>query len=257
MASLYHATGIVLSRRDRGEADRWYSVLTEEFGKIEVLARGGHKMLAKLTPHLEMPAVVNFHVVNGRQYDTLAGTNRVQSFPNIYGDLNRLVLIQNALHLTDLATRPNDPEQNFLKMVKSLLEVVDQATEITSERASFLLGSYALKLMSLIGYHPELSRCLSCKLTISPGSYRWHALKGGVVCHGCVDRDNEQWFAARLMSDEALKLVRFGLSEPFEAQMRPRLVADHHLEFHEAVESLMISHFPIIPANSLRAACTF
>lgn len=257
MATLYHTTGIVLSRRDRGEADRWYSVLTREHGKVEMLARGGHKILAKLTPHLEMPAVVHFLVVNGRQYDTIAGTNRMQAFPNVYTDLTCLNLVQTALYLTDIGMRPNEPEPNLVNLVENLLTTVNDAPAITRERAGFLLGAYALKLLSVIGYRPELVRCLACKTGIAPGSYRWHALKGGVVCRDCVERDQEQWFAARAMTDEALKLIRFSLSEPFPNQLRPQLSADHLAEFHDAVESLMISHFPVIPAKSLRSACVF
>lgn len=255
MASLYHATGIVLSRRDHREADRWYSVFTEEHGKIELLARGGHKMLAKLTPHLELPAIVDFHIVNGKQFDTVAGTDRLRAFSSGYTDLSRLMLMQNALHLTDIGTRPYERDLELYALLVHWLETVNDAPSMTGERAGFLFGSYALKLLSVIGYRPELSRCLACKTAIEPGSYRWHALKGGVVCRGCVDRDNQQWFAARALSDEALKLIRFGLAEPFASQLRPLLPAELLTEFHEAVESLMISHFPVIPANSLRASC--
>ena len=73
MSLLYQTTGIVLSRRDHKEVDRWYSVYTPDKGKVEFLARGGHKPLAKLTPHLEMAAVVDLLLVHGRAYQILAG----------------------------------------------------------------------------------------------------------------------------------------------------------------------------------------
>lgn len=257
MANLYHATGIALSRRDHREADRWYSILTREHGKIELLARGGHKVLAKLTPHLEMPAVVDFHVVRGRQFDTIAGTDRRRAFPSTYADLPRLLLAHNALQLTDIGTRPDEPDARLFDLLVGWFEAVEAAPSVTPERAGFLLGGYALRLLSAIGYRPELTRCLACKRPVEPGGYRWHAVKGGVACRGCVERDQEQWFAARVLSDDALKLIRFGLDAPFPELFRPRLAADRLLEYHEAVESLMVSHFPVIPANSLRAACAF
>ncbi|MEI6510652.1 MAG: DNA repair protein RecO [Candidatus Uhrbacteria bacterium] len=256
MATLYNTTGIVLSRRDRGEADRWYSVLTREHGKIELLARGGHKMLAKLTPHLEMPAVIDFHVVNGRQFNTVAGTDRRVAFPGLYADVSRLLLVRNALYLVDIATRQEEADPTLYAIVLAWLAAIDAAPSVSSDRAGFLLAGFALKLLAAIGYRPEVSRCLDCKTTIVAGQYRWHALKGGVVCSPCVTRDNRQWFAARAISDDTLKLLRFGLSEPFESHLRPLLPVVALNEFHEAVEGLMISHFPVIPANSLRAACS-
>lgn len=256
MSFLYHTTGIVLSRRDHKEVDRWYSVYTSEHGKVEFLARGGHKPLAKLTPHLEMVAVVDLLLVQGRAYQTVAGVERRQNYRHIYTDLPRLMLAQNALHLVDIGTRADETDPHIYKLLEQWLDFLNDEVVISRERAGFLLGAFSLKLLSLVGYRPELTRCLGCRRAIESGSYQWHGLKGGVVCTNCTTRDQEAWFAARPMTDEALKLVRFGLEEPFGDHLRPRLSAQGLLSFHEAVESLMISHFPVIPASSLRAACS-
>ena len=256
MSVLYHTTGIVLSRRDHREVDRWYSVYTQAHGKVEFLARGGHKPLAKLTPHLEMVAVVDLMLVHGRAYQLVAGVERRQAFARIYEDLPRLVLAQNALHLVDIGTRADETDPEIYALIQQWLEFLNGEVSLTRERAGFLLGAFSLKLLSLVGYRPQLSGCLGCRQGITPGLYQWHGLKGGVVCTHCTQTDQETWFAARPMTDEALKLVRFGLEESFVEHLRPHLKADDLLGFHEAVESLMISHFPVIPASSLRAACS-
>jgi DNA repair protein RecO (recombination protein O) len=256
MAFLYHTTGIVLSRRDHKEVDRWYSVYTQEHGKIEFLARGGHKPLAKLTPHLEMMAVVDLLLVQGRAYQTVAGVERRQGYTHIYNDLPRLVLAKNALHLVDIGTRADETDPHIYGLLAHWLEFLNGDVAISRERAGFLLGAFSLKLLALVGYRPELNRCLGCRQTIFPGAYQWHGLKGGLVCTPCAFIDQETWFAARPMTDEALKLVRFGLEEGFASHLRPHLRSEDLTGFHEAVESLMISHFPVIPASSLRAACS-
>ncbi len=256
MAVLYRTEGVVLSSRDHREADRWYSVLTREHGKIEVLGRGARKPLAKLAPHLEMPAELELLVVRGRSHDTVAGVERRRAFSRVAGDLSRLLLAGNALHMVDIGTRPNERDPILYGEVLRWLTFLDDSPPVSPERSGYLLGSFALKLMAVIGYRPEVNRCLGCTAAVAPGSYRWHALKGGVVCRPCVERDREQWFAARPMDDDALKLVRFALAERFEDQLRPHLPGQALAAFHETVESLIISHFPTIPANSLRAACT-
>ncbi len=255
MSLLYNTTGIVLSRHDHKEVDRWYSVYTAEHGKVEFLARGGHKPLAKLTPHLEMVAVVDLLLVQGRAYQTVAGVERRRGFRRVYDDLSRLVLAQNALHLVDIGTRADESDPHIYELIEQWLGFLDSDTALSRERAGFLLGAFSLKLLSFVGYRPELNRCLGCRQRITPGSYQWHGLKGGVVCTSCVTIDQETWFAARPMTDEALKLVRFGLEEEFDSHLRPHLKGEDLAGFHEAIESLMISHFPIIPASSLRGAC--
>ncbi len=255
MSVLFETTGIVLSWRAYKEHDRWYSAFTKEQGKIEFVARGGQKALAKLTPHLEMTAETNLLVVSGRQYYTVAGVDRLRAFPEIYNDLTRTSLAQSALALVDMGTRAHEADQDIYDLLLTWLQFLNQTTIISAERAGFLLTSFTLKFLSLIGYHPELHDCLACRKIISAGLFRWHALKGGVVCLNCVGEDSQQWFAARPMKDEALKLLRFSLQQDFASQLKPHLLADTLLSFHEAVESLLVAHFPVIPAASIREAC--
>ncbi len=255
MSATYAATGIVLAWSDHWEADRRYSLFTREYGKIEALARGSHKPLAKLSPHLEMPAELQIMFARGRQYELIIGVNRMKAFPTVCKDLSRLLLARNALHLVDIGLKPHEPDPVLYDVLMRWLAFLDVNPSFTSERSGFLLASFALKLLSIIGYRPQLTHCLSCKSILVPGAYRWHALKGGVVCRSCTEREQEQWFASRAMTDEALKLLRYAMENDFASQLRLHLSGTVLAEFHEAVESLIISHFPTIPANSLRAAC--
>ncbi|MBI4713918.1 DNA repair protein RecO [Candidatus Uhrbacteria bacterium] len=256
MSSLYSTTAIILSRRDFRETDRWYTALTPEFGKIEFVARGGHKSLAKLTPHLEMISEVELLLVRGRQYQIVAGTERRRAFFGLHERLSQLTLARSALHLVDSATKPLESDSVLYELLEQWLEFLCCTESISNERAGFLLGSFTLKLMDVCGYRPELRLCVSCHRSIEQNSYLWHALRGGVVCESCTRTNQQAWFSARTISDEALKLVRFALHEPFSEQMRPRLESEHLESFHEVLESFIISHFPIIPAVSLRTACS-
>jgi DNA repair protein RecO (recombination protein O) len=253
--TLYRATGYVLSTRDHREADRWYSAFTREQGKIEFLARGGRKPLAKLTPHLESPGEVELLIVRGKSFDTIAGVERLRAFPNFSNDTNRRLVAENALRLLDLGTRAEEPDPILYEELGAWFETLEAAPEISDERGAYLLASFALKLLAMGGYRPELSHCLSCKQAVASRAFRWHALKGGVVCIDCADRDAEQWFAARPMADETLKLLRYALGESFRDQLRPYLPGETLASFHEAVESLIVGHFPVIPGSSLRGAC--
>ncbi len=47
------AEGIILEKREMGEADWKYVALTREMGKIEFVSRGGRKVLARLSGHIE------------------------------------------------------------------------------------------------------------------------------------------------------------------------------------------------------------
>lgn len=253
MSHLFHTTGIILSRRDHKEVDRWYSIFTKEHGKLEFLARGGHKPLAKLTPHLETNAEVDVLLVHGKQYLTIAGVERRQAF--FLNDVSTFLLAQNALSLVDEATKPYERDPILYQLIRDWLYFLSSFTSVSDERAGYLLGSFVLKLMAVNGYRPELQRCLCCHTQIASSDFAWHSLKGGVVCRACTNKAQEQWFAARRVDDEVLKLIRFALDEPFDSQTCPYLSANYLQGFHEILESFLVCHFSIIPAVSLRTAC--
>ncbi len=255
MSILYHTTGIVLSKRDWRESDRVYSVLTQEHGKIEMVARGARKPLAKLSPHLEFCAEVELLIVHGRVHETVAGVERKRSFVGLYDSLTKSLVAHHVLQLVDLGTHEREVDRFLYEEVKNFLIFLHKAPDLTSERAAFVLSAFALKLLSLLGYRPELNFCLQCLNQIKPGEFHWHALKGGVVCRACIEADKEQWFSARLLSDDVLKLMRFALSERFADLLRPRLSGEILDQYHEAVEALLVAHFPTIPATTLRVAC--
>ncbi|MBI4598686.1 DNA repair protein RecO [Candidatus Uhrbacteria bacterium] len=255
MATLYHATGLVLSRRPWREADRAYAVLTPEHGKIDVIGRGASKPLAKLSSHLELCAEVHLLLVQGRTYETVAGAEQIRTFPGIYGNLSTMTLAHQGLHLIDLGTRERQADPKLYARALEWLAFVETAGPCRAERAAFLLAAFALKLLDLLGYCPELSHCLGCRTAVLPDAYRWHPLKGGIVCDACLRRFPQEWFAARPLPNEALKLVRFGIQEPFSDLLRLHLPGPLLPPFHEAVESLMAAHFPTIPALSLHEAC--
>mgnify|MGYP002725685228 CR=1 FL=1 len=254
MATLTMTTGIILAKRDWREADRLYSVYTSDFGKLELIGRGARKPLAKLSPHLEFACVADFLVVHGKTMDTLASVERRQAFPGIYQDYVKTLLLHQALILLDKSIRARQKDSILFSFLHDWLIFLDTAPPLSHERAGFLFSVFALKLLSIFGHKPELTNCLSCTTPIGAGEYRWHALRGGVVCLPCTQKEADQWFAAREVDDDSLKLLRFALDNTFTDQLRPRLSGRVIASFHDCVESLLISHFPIIPAISLRAA---
>jgi len=190
MALLYQTTGIVLGWKNYAEADRWYSVLTEEFGKIEFRARGAHKTLAKLAPHLEMVAEVDLLLVNGRLYETVAGVERRRTFPQLYNDYSRLLLAKNSLYLTDFSTRPGQEDDGLYSFICGWLQFIELLPELSGERSAYLLAVFALRMLAKVGYEPELKQCLFCSGPVLPSkeSIAWYPLKGGVACINCTER---------------------------------------------------------------------
>lgn len=254
MSYTFRTNAIVLGSRDAYEADRYYSVLTQEHGKLELRARGARKIQAKLAAHLEPFALCDLMVVRGRYGDLVAGVERLEAYPSIRLDADKMSLALQTLHLVDIGTKPRQEDMVLFGEVHQWMRFLNGAPNISSERSAFISAGFMLKLLSTLGYRPELGRCVHCQKGIAPMSYMWHGLKGGVVCRDCTLRDPEQWFAARHIADDTLKLVRYAMKEDFESLLQLRLPGSLVPQFHDVVESLVVAHFPVIPAVSLRGS---
>ncbi len=83
-------TGIILSRLDYGEADRILTVLTPNYGKLSLLAKGVRRIKSKLAGGIELFSVSNITFIKGRgSLDSLVSTRLVKHYGIIVKDLDR------------------------------------------------------------------------------------------------------------------------------------------------------------------------
>jgi len=115
---IYTTEGIILKKRDVGEADRFFSVFTKDFGRIEVKARGVRYLKSKLRYCLSGDSILKITFVPTRnEYYRLVGAEELRLFKNtrsaeVLGLLERLIQGQQKdekiwKDLTRVVTVPN------------------------------------------------------------------------------------------------------------------------------------------------------
>ena len=83
----YKYTGIILGKRDIGEADRIYSIYTLEAGKIQAKAIGVRRLNAKLAGHLETATLAEIFVAKTRGIGKITGAAALNYFGGIKKNL--------------------------------------------------------------------------------------------------------------------------------------------------------------------------
>src|SRR5438552_5371684 len=68
----YRDRAVVLRKLDYGEADRIYTLLTREHGKVGAIAKGVRKTTSKLAHALGLYAHVDLLLAHGRTLDVVA-----------------------------------------------------------------------------------------------------------------------------------------------------------------------------------------
>ncbi len=234
---------IILSVYSTREVDRVYRALTPKYGKVEFTGRGGQKILAKLAPHLEPFAITDIEIVKGKRSNTIISVERKFAFNGIANDLQSRTLALSSLVLLDKYTNVGDQDEALYHMLSDWLTFLNAQKDLNQGRSIFLLGSFILRLIERLGYEIEFSRCLSCKKQVKENEYRWHPGRGGLVCRVC-SADAQDWFAAREISQEALKILRFARLSSYQDLLKLSLTGELIEAYAETVHNLVLTHIP-------------
>ncbi len=180
-ARAYKTRGIVLRARNLGEADKIFTLLTDERGKIDAVAKGIRRPKSQLAGRLEFvtEAVLTMH--RGRSLDVITSAEIARVHwtaivePGAFATAHAIVELVDAFCETDLAM----PE------IYLLLRGALRALAATSDPAS-LVPRFGLRLLGALGFAPESDACVHCAASFGAGLPAWADLEaGGLACERC------------------------------------------------------------------------
>ncbi|HEU4914012.1 MAG TPA: DNA repair protein RecO [Candidatus Saccharimonadales bacterium] len=145
-------TAIILGRTDYGEADRILSLLTPEYGKLSLLAKGVRRVKSKLAGGIELFSVSEITFIKGRgEVGTLVSTRLVKHYDRIVGDLNRTMLGYDLIKQLNRATE-DETEPAYFDVLRDTFEALNDV-DIPSDLVRFW---FAAQMLRLNGHAPNL-----------------------------------------------------------------------------------------------------
>ena len=145
-------SGIVLTHTNFGEAARILTVLTPDYGKRHLMAKGVRKVRSKLAGGIELFSVSNITFIPGRgDIDTLISTRLIRHYGHIVSDILRVQLGYELIKLLNRVTEDNLGGEYFV-----LLDEAFQALDdITIDDGLVRTWFYA-QLLRSSGHSPNL-----------------------------------------------------------------------------------------------------
>lgn len=177
---IYRTEGIVLGRLDYAEADRILTIYTPQRGKFRVIAKGARRAKSKLGPHLEFFNRTQLMLARGRELDTVTGAETLDAHLGLRTDLDAL---GHASHLAELLVRLTaDRQENeaAYDLLSGSLRLLSDGVEPFAVTRHFELA-----LLTLLGYRPELYRCVNCETELSATVNTLSHGRGGLLCPLC------------------------------------------------------------------------
>lgn len=191
--SLLRCEGVVLRVRDFGEADRILTILSDTDGKLDAVARGARRPRSRLVGVTQQFSRGRMLLFRGRNLDTLNTVELISSYPGLSSDVTRMAYASYVAELVDLMTGERQRNELLYALVVSTFEALDAGPA----DPDMVLRAFEIKFMSVSGFRPELSRCVSCGASEDEAS-SFGPEAGGLLCNRCrsVDAGNVRFSGA-------------------------------------------------------------
>jgi DNA repair protein RecO (recombination protein O) len=117
--------GIILSRTDYGEADRILTLLTPDYGKLRLLAKGVRRVKSKMAGGIELFSVSQIGFIKGRgDIGTLTSTRLEKHYRKIAKNFDRTMAGYDMIKRLDRATEEG-VEKEFFDILQRVFEALD------------------------------------------------------------------------------------------------------------------------------------
>jgi DNA repair protein RecO (recombination protein O) len=221
---LYRAEGIIVRRRNQGEADRVLTLCTP-LGKLDVIAKGARKVRSRKAGHIELFCRSSFVVARSRSsWDVVSQVETVGAHATLREDLLRGTHARYAVELFDRFFTEGEGGQAVFDLLDHTLTWLCEDGDL-----DLVARFYEQHLLGLAGFRPELFACVGehqgheKAISLQPREslkdddckqpYGFDPEHGGALCPDCYE--------ARKRRPEVMALSPHGLSFLQDCQRGP------------------------------------
>jgi len=232
----FKSEAVILQVTDYAEYDKIVSFYTKNYGRIRGIARGAKRSQRRFGGALEpfTHDEVTFFEKEGHGLARLEDCRIINTFPALGKDIKKIAYGNYLLELVNTLTPEREKHPEILTLLLHFLNLL-------SEQAARedILRIFEIRLTTLLGYQPQVLRCVSCgRDYILQETYRFSVKKGGILCSAC-HRENEAFPGlshgtirifqqAQQQSLEKLNRIHFSPASLGEG----KLILSRFLEYH-------------------------
>ncbi len=191
---LKEVEGIIIVERSYSETSKLLTILTREYGLINVMAKGAKKLSSSLRTSTLKLTYAKFNIQYKKdKISTLISATIVNPLKETKKDITKISYVSYILELSEQVSKEHYNDKLYDLMIAAILKIEDGYDPLS------IMNILELKYLDFLGVMPVIDGCAICGsktniLTLSASS-------GGFVCKNCYHND-------RIVSEKALKLIR-------------------------------------------------
>lgn len=220
MTTQYKTRAFVFRKSDRNEADRSFSVFTDNFGRLDVFAKSIRKITSKLRPDIDIFYFSEIEFVQGKSHKTLIDAAKIKRFDGISKDLTRLNIIHKISGLLDSFIKGQEKDDETFDLLIDFLDKLEYGSD-KIKNYQLAYQYFFWNFISLQGYKLEVNSCVICRSKLNPYSIYFSNKDGGTLCKGCLKSDKE----VRKINSDVAKTLRLILKKDWETVSKLKIGA--------------------------------
>lgn len=223
--------GLIIRSTKYGEGSKMLTILTPE-GKVEAAANGANSLKSRLFAGSQLFCYSKIVLKQGKgKHPYTSSCDVTENFYGIRNDVAKVAMGVYFCELLDTIVTGEDSAR-VLKFALNTLYMLEKLDNYT-----YLKPLFELRLLSLIGFMPNMDSCVVCG---DEGSFdRFSIALGGVVCEACGN--------GRQISKSAVEAMRYICTAPDKAVFSFAVSEQVEQELWDICEEYLLYHIGRAP----------
>ncbi|MBQ7817416.1 MAG: DNA repair protein RecO [Oscillospiraceae bacterium] len=176
--------GLVLRVTDYNDHDALLTLLTPNYGKLTVKARGLRRRNSPLIAPCQLLAYSSYTLFEYKGMYTINEASSVELFQSLHRDLTKLSLGTYFCQVTEVLSQEDLPNPELLSLVLNCLHAISSL----DLPENLVKAVFELRAACLAGYMPDISGCHMCG---SETPDRFDISAGRLECGSCRSMDSD------------------------------------------------------------------
>jgi DNA repair protein RecO (recombination protein O) len=228
----FKTEALILRQQDYGEGDRLLTILTPDYGKLRVIAKGASKPAGRKTGHVELFTRSHMIITRAREIHVVQQAEMVEWFLPLREDLERGAYATYIVEMLDHFTEFEESNRALFLLLNAAFGWL--CADVVDLRLAARF--YELNLLSLVGFQPALHHCAIGQEDIEPQDQFFSYADGGVICPDHV-RFSTQIVPIALTP---LKTLRYLQTRDWDVVRVLRLDGVLHLELEKLMQNYIV-----------------
>jgi len=186
---IFKTRGIALKNYDLSEQDKIVIFYTQDYGILKAVAKGARRIKSRLAGLVQFPSFVDILIYRKKPFHLgiIGDCNTRYLFPEIRKDILKFAYASYVAEILLFSLKEGEANKDLFYLLLRALFLIEH-----KQRDKFepLITSFKLKLLYILGYGPQLRRCVECgKDRDSLKSFYFSPEKGGILCQSCQKKD--------------------------------------------------------------------